>query len=124
MTPDKGPAPDPREENLPLYAQKLLEGYRRSIERWEAYAIAARLETKPSETDTIMSQYSDHEIGLPRGETITFRQPTSALHGREEYVDARMGRDGWTQVSCGGRLEIHAEATNCIRVRQVPHVQR
>ncbi len=124
MTPNPLPDPDPREKKLPLYAQELLRSCRERVAQWEAYAVKARLDTNPDETDTIIDDYSDHPIGLPRGEAVKFRQPGD--RHRRAYITARMQsasrseEAGWVLIQAGDMIEVRPQSGNTILVRQVP----
>lgn len=89
--------PDPREAKLPRWARDLLSNMRLRVERAERTAEAARLATKPDETDTVLYRYGDEEVGLAPGSTVQFRIGSN----RRDYVGCRIHRD-----SRGARLDL------------------
>lgn len=124
-TPPDAPLADPREAKLPVWAQIQLREMRRLVSQWERYAIDARLETRPEETDTVVDDYSQHPIGLPKGEPVKFRRIERAGR-REEYITARMlngpTNRGWVCIQGADVLEILPQSGNTILVRSKPWV--
>lgn len=108
--------PDPREVKLPRWARELLSDMRLRVERAERTAEAARLNTEPDRTDTILYRYGDADLGLPLGSTIQFRLDPTRWR---KYVQCRIEstKHGiWLDVSGGDSIRLMPRSGNSVRI--------
>lgn len=112
------PEPDPREGKLPGWAQVLLARTRLAARNLNDYARAARLETNPDETNTILDQYSPEPVGLPNNADVTFRMPDDP---RWQWITASVrsnpGEPVEVEIRGSAPFTIEAPVSNRLRIR-------
>jgi hypothetical protein len=104
--------PDPREGRLPAWAQRKLDSARHLVRVAQEQAEAARLATKPDETDTIVDRYADIPIGLPKGCRVRYR---TGPHDLSDYFEIRADGNG-VEVHAGGPMIVIPQVTNVLRL--------
>ncbi len=104
---------DEREQRLPKWAQEKLTDARRRVRDANELAQAARLATKPDETDTLIDPWGD-SIGLPKGERVRFLLADD--DNLREWVDVRV-KDGVLELMGGGSLVLRPQVTNVVHIK-------
>lgn len=106
--------PDLREEKLPRWARELLGNMRSRVERAERTAEAARLNTDPDQSDTVIYRYGDEPVGLGMGPCIEFRLGPNS----RDYVHCYVERDkrGTRLHLWGDTIRIAPKSSNAVQI--------
>ena len=111
--------PDPREGNLPKWAQDLLNDLRRITNEAREGADDARLATDPFGSDMLIDAYDRIPIGLgtrPKLKVVLGRRQPDG--DPIDYVDVRLTEDGkGIELMGSATLSIRPQVTNVIQVR-------
>lgn len=102
---------DPREAKLPRWAQDELDQLRRALRDADLKAEAARLATRPDDTNTTVER-RDGTIGLPNGAKVSFELPGGGIDVRVEDSHLLVMGEGFDP------LMVMGQATNAIRIYQ------
>jgi hypothetical protein len=115
--------PDPREGNLPKWAQGLLGDMRRRTLDAEKGEQEARLATDPVNSDMIIDRYGKTPIGLGKGHRLRVTCVLTRDHDDDplDWVDFRLSDQGHglgrsVEVSASSTLNIQPQVTNVIYV--------
>jgi hypothetical protein len=115
--------PDPREGNLPKWAQELLSNLRRRAREAEKGEQEARLATDPVGSDMIIDRYGKTPIGLGRGPQLRVTAVLTRDHDDDplDWVEFRISESGHgitraVEITASSTLNIQPQVTNVIHV--------
>lgn len=110
------PKPDPREANLPKWAQRQLSTLRRELDTALARAQVARTSLGPADTDTLLDPYDDVPLLLPKGENVRFVLDADSDSWMDVRVTRRGGRPAHLHVMGSAPLAVFPEVTNVLSI--------
>lgn len=102
--------PDPRENNLPRYAQSTISDLRRTVNELIATVREARMESDTEKSSAFLRYHDAVPLGLGATAEVTFKLP-----GLNRTVEARVSDDGLALIG-SGQLVIMPRASNAIVV--------
>lgn len=109
---------DLREDRLPIWAQERLRRLRQRVEDAERRATAARLETQPEASNTILDPYDATPVGLGSSPAVRFQLTAGDVEGWLNYVDAEVDKNGRLRLRGGWTsMFIRPESGNVVTVQ-------